>query len=128
MTSCSWIPSRSGSSCRCAVDERAPPGHHDDSDHDPTVTDDGHVLVTDGTAMAGDVYRDEPAPPDGDHGPRPSDTHAVFDFAPGYRAARELAELGFGVLTVDRVGYGASSPPERGQRSIRDPGAASCTR
>jgi pimeloyl-ACP methyl ester carboxylesterase len=40
-----------------------------------------------------------------------SDTHTVFDFAPGFRAAPELAELGVPVLTVDRVGYGASSHP-----------------
>ena len=40
-----------------------------------------------------------------------SDTHTVFDFAPGFRAAPELAELGMPVLTVDRVGYGASSHP-----------------
>jgi len=40
-----------------------------------------------------------------------SDSHTVFDFAPGYRAARELADHGFGVLAVDRVGYGASSRP-----------------
>ncbi|HVV52712.1 MAG TPA: alpha/beta hydrolase [Polyangia bacterium] len=41
-----------------------------------------------------------------------SDTHTVFDFAPGFRAAPELAELGLPVLTVDRVGYGASSHPD----------------
>ncbi len=40
-----------------------------------------------------------------------SDTHTVFDFAPGFRAAPELADLGMPVLTVDRVGYGASSHP-----------------
>jgi pimeloyl-ACP methyl ester carboxylesterase len=40
-----------------------------------------------------------------------SDTHTVFDFAPGFRAAPELANLGVSVLTVDRVGYGASSHP-----------------
>ncbi|HVZ87456.1 MAG TPA: alpha/beta fold hydrolase [Polyangia bacterium] len=40
-----------------------------------------------------------------------SDTHTVFDFSPGFRAAPELADLGLPVLTVDRVGYGASSHP-----------------
>ena len=40
-----------------------------------------------------------------------SDSHTVFDFAPGFRAATELALLGFPVLTLDRVGYGASSHP-----------------
>jgi pimeloyl-ACP methyl ester carboxylesterase len=40
-----------------------------------------------------------------------SDTHTVFDFAPGFRAARELAALGFPVLALDRVGYGQSSHP-----------------
>jgi pimeloyl-ACP methyl ester carboxylesterase len=40
-----------------------------------------------------------------------SDTHTVFDFTPGFRAAPELAQRGIPVLTVDRVGYGASSHP-----------------
>ena len=40
-----------------------------------------------------------------------SDSHTVFDFTPGFRAAPELALLGFPVLTLDRVGYGASSRP-----------------
>ncbi|MGN6110452.1 MAG: alpha/beta hydrolase [Kofleriaceae bacterium] len=40
-----------------------------------------------------------------------SDTHAVFDFGGGYHAARDFADRGFGVLAVDRVGYGASSHP-----------------
>ena len=40
-----------------------------------------------------------------------SDTHTVFDFAPGYRAACTWAHQGLAVLTVDRVGYGASSHP-----------------
>jgi pimeloyl-ACP methyl ester carboxylesterase len=67
--------------------------------------------LTDGQTMQGYVYAE--------NGDRPllimvhgaSDSHTVFDFAPGYRAARELAAHGFGVLTVDRVGYGASSHP-----------------
>lgn len=40
-----------------------------------------------------------------------SDTHTVFDFTPGYEAAPGLAQRGVAVLTVDRVGYGASSHP-----------------
>lgn len=40
-----------------------------------------------------------------------SDTHTVYDFAPGFRAAPELAALGLPVLALDRVGYGASSHP-----------------
>jgi len=40
-----------------------------------------------------------------------SDTHTVFDFAHGYRPAVALAHRGFPVLTIDRVGYGASSHP-----------------
>ncbi|HEX5059963.1 MAG TPA: alpha/beta fold hydrolase, partial [Kofleriaceae bacterium] len=39
------------------------------------------------------------------------DTHTVFDFAPGFAAARDLATQGFGVMAIDRVGYGASSHP-----------------
>jgi pimeloyl-ACP methyl ester carboxylesterase len=40
-----------------------------------------------------------------------SDTHTVFDFAPGFRAARDLADE-IDVVTIDRVGYGASSHPD----------------
>jgi pimeloyl-ACP methyl ester carboxylesterase len=40
-----------------------------------------------------------------------SDTHTVFDFFPGFRAAPELSHLGVTVLALDRVGYGASSHP-----------------
>ena len=40
-----------------------------------------------------------------------SDTHTVFDFSLGFRAAPELAALGLPVLALDRVGYGASSHP-----------------
>jgi pimeloyl-ACP methyl ester carboxylesterase len=40
-----------------------------------------------------------------------SDTHTVYDFGPGLRAAPELAALGLSVLTLDRVGYGQSSHP-----------------
>lgn len=45
-----------------------------------------------------------------------SDTHTVFDFFPGFRAAPELShlgvQLGVTVLALDRVGYGASSHPD----------------
>jgi pimeloyl-ACP methyl ester carboxylesterase len=41
-----------------------------------------------------------------------SDTHTVFDFTPGFEAAPALAQRGLAVLTVDRVGYGASSHPD----------------
>jgi pimeloyl-ACP methyl ester carboxylesterase len=40
-----------------------------------------------------------------------SDSHTVFDFAPGFRVARGLARRGFRVLTLDRVGYGQASRP-----------------
>lgn len=67
--------------------------------------------LADGNTMAGFVYGESEDKPLVIliHGA--SDTHAVFDFAPGYRAARDLARRGFGVLAVDRVGYGASSHP-----------------
>src|SRR5688572_24153558 len=75
---------------------------------EPTRVD---FALDDGNTIAGFVY--------GQSATRPlvilihgaSDTHAVFDFGPGYRAARDLAEQGFGVLAIDRVGYGASSRP-----------------
>ena len=78
--------------------------------------------LQDGNVMVGYSY----APPRTIGAPRPghgrgmpvlvmihgaSDTHTVFDFTPGFLAAPELAELGIHVLTVDRVGYGASSHP-----------------
>ncbi len=67
--------------------------------------------LADGNTIAGFVYRESEQRPLVIliHGA--SDTHAVFDFAPGYQAARELAGRGFGVLAIDRVGYGASSRP-----------------
>ena len=40
-----------------------------------------------------------------------SDTHTVFDFAPRYRAAPQIARHGYPVLALDRVGYGESSRP-----------------
>lgn len=67
--------------------------------------------LTDGNTMVGYVYGET------EHQPLvimvhgASDSHTVFDFAPGFRAANDLAQQGFGVLTVDRVGYGASSRP-----------------
>jgi alpha-beta hydrolase superfamily lysophospholipase len=67
--------------------------------------------LSDGNTMAGFVY--------GESEQRPlvilvhgaSDTHTVFDFANGYHTADDLAKQGFGVLAIDRVGYGASSHP-----------------
>jgi pimeloyl-ACP methyl ester carboxylesterase len=67
--------------------------------------------LTDGNSMVGYHYRG--------HARKPlvvmlhgaSDSHTVFDFSPGFRAARLLAAQGFSVLTVDRVGYGASTRP-----------------
>jgi pimeloyl-ACP methyl ester carboxylesterase len=67
--------------------------------------------LTDGNTMAGYVYGESPHRPLVIMVHGASDSHTVFDFAPGYRAAEELADRGFGVLTVDRVGYGASSRP-----------------
>jgi pimeloyl-ACP methyl ester carboxylesterase len=75
--------------------------------------------LQDGNTAVGFRY----APPGGHHaGPHhqqpllimihgASDTHTVFDFFPGFRAAPELAALGLPVLALDRVGYGASSHP-----------------
>lgn len=67
--------------------------------------------LDDGNRIAGFVYGASEAKPLVllIHGA--SDTHAVFDFAPGFSAARELAARGYGVLAIDRVGYGASSRP-----------------
>lgn len=78
------------------------------SEPQPTRVD---FAVADGNTVAGFVY--------GQSEDRPlvvlihgaSDTHAVFDFGTGYRTAAELATRGFGVLAIDRVGYGASSHP-----------------
>jgi pimeloyl-ACP methyl ester carboxylesterase len=68
--------------------------------------------LDDGNSMAGYVYGESETAPllIMVHGA--SDTHAVFDFAPGFQSARDLARAGYGVLTVDRVGYGASSRPD----------------
>ena len=67
--------------------------------------------LSDGNTLAGFVYGESEDQPLVIliHGA--SDTHAVFDFAPGYDAARDIARRGFGVLAIDRVGYGASSHP-----------------
>jgi len=67
--------------------------------------------LSDGNSIAGFVYGESESRPLVIliHGA--SDTHTVFDFAPGFAAARELATQGFGVLAIDRVGYGASSHP-----------------
>ncbi len=67
--------------------------------------------LSDGNTMAGYVYGGSAQTPllVMVHGA--SDSHTVFDFAPGFRSAFELVQRGFGVLTVDRVGYGASSHP-----------------
>src|SRR5512146_1700652 len=80
---------------------------------DPSVSP-THVTfaLSDGNTMAGYVYATSADRPllILVHGA--SDSHTVFDFAPAYRSAVELANHGYGVLTVDRVGYGASSHPE----------------
>lgn len=68
--------------------------------------------LDDGNRMAGYVYNKSHHRPLVIMVHGASDNHTVFDFAPGYRAARDLANHGFGVLTVDRVGYGASSRPD----------------
>lgn len=67
--------------------------------------------LTDGNTMAGYVHGESPHAPLVIMVHGASDSHTVFDFAPGYTAARDLVKKGFGVLTVDRVGYGASSHP-----------------
>lgn len=67
--------------------------------------------LSDGNTMAGYVYGRSAYKPLVIMVHGASDSHTVFDFAPGFRAAADLAAAGFGVLTVDRVGYGASSHP-----------------
>src|SRR5262245_7183780 len=54
--------------------------------------------LSDGNSIAGFVYGESESRPLVIliHGA--SDTHTVFDFAPGFGAARELATQGFGVL------------------------------
>jgi alpha-beta hydrolase superfamily lysophospholipase len=89
----------------CLVGVAHAGGH---GNHGPSTTT---FVLSDGNHMAGYVYGES------EHHPLvimvhgASDTHTVFDFAPGYRAADDLAQRGYGVLTVDRVGYGASSHP-----------------
>ena len=86
------------------------------ADHEPCGGDEDHRSVafslSDGNTMAGYVYRASRHQPLVILVHGASDSHTVFDFAPGYRAAEELAERGYGVMTVDRVGYGASSHPD----------------
>jgi pimeloyl-ACP methyl ester carboxylesterase len=84
-------------------------GHGEDGDErrpDPV-----EFRLRDGNRVAGFVYGESRRKPLVIliHGA--SDTHTVFDFAPGYRAAGVLADAGFGVLALDRVGYGRSSHP-----------------
>lgn len=67
--------------------------------------------LDDGNRIAGYVYSAD------EHRPvlimihGASDTHTVFDFAPGFRIARDLADE-IDVVTIDRVGYGESSHPD----------------
>jgi len=68
--------------------------------------------LSDGNHMAGYVYATQRHRPFVILVHGASDSHTVFDFAPGYRTAVELEQRGFGVMTVDRVGYGASSRPD----------------
>lgn len=81
------------------------------SNAEPAGPDVVQFQLSDGNRMAGYVYGRSPHRPLVVLVHGASDTHAVFDFAPGYRAARELAHRGFGVIAVDRVGYGASTRP-----------------
>lgn len=67
--------------------------------------------LADGNTMAGYIYNTSAVKPLVILVHGASDSHTVFDFAPGYRAAIDLAKHGYGVLAVDRVGYGASSHP-----------------
>lgn len=87
----------------------AAPGARAGGRHHPSPVE---FELADGNTMAGFVYGESERKPLLllVHGA--SDTHTVFDFAPAYRAARLLAALGFGVLAVDRVGYGDSSRPD----------------
>jgi pimeloyl-ACP methyl ester carboxylesterase len=74
---------------------------------DPTI----RFALSDGNQLAGYLYAESTSRPllVMVHGA--SDTHAVFDFAPGYRAAEDIAQHGYGVLTIDRIGYGESTHP-----------------
>lgn len=78
------------------------------ANHGPDTVD---FALSDGNHMAGYVYNTSHHKPLVIMVHGASDSHTVFDFAPGYRAAEDLARHGYGVLTVDRVGYGASSHP-----------------
>jgi signal transduction histidine kinase/CheY-like chemotaxis protein len=83
--------------------------------------------LADGNTMAGYVYGRSADHPLVIMVHGASDSHTVFDFAPGYRAAADLAKHGYGVLTVDRVGYGASSHPNGDTLGFAT-AAAICTR
>lgn len=76
--------------------------------HDPIAID---FDLSDGNTMVGFLFATSEQEPLVVLVHGASDTHTVFDFAPGFSAARDLARRGFGVLAVDRVGYGASSRP-----------------
>lgn len=67
--------------------------------------------LADGNSMVGYHYRGKATQPVVVMLHGASDSHTVFDFAPGFRAAERLAQKGYPVLTVDRVGYGASTRP-----------------
>lgn len=82
--------------------------HAGDGNHGPSTTT---FVLSDGNHMEGYVYGESECHPLVIMVHGASDTHTVFDFAPGYQAARDLAQHDYGVLTVDRVGYGASSHP-----------------
>lgn len=77
--------------------------------HDPVAID---FELSDGNTMVGFLFGKSERKPLVILVHGASDTHTVFDFAPGFTAARALARRGFGVLAVDRVGYGASSRPD----------------
>lgn len=78
---------------------------------DPSAPRRVDFTLADGNTVAGFVYGESADQPLVllVHGA--SDTHAVFDFTGGYEPARRLAQQGYGVLAIDRVGYGASSKP-----------------
>lgn len=90
----------------CVVAGSVPPAIAES--HDPRTVE---FQLTDGNRMTGYLYNKNTHEPLVIMVHGASDTHTVFDLAPGYRAARELARRDHGVLTVDRVGYGASSRP-----------------
>jgi hypothetical protein len=50
-----------------------------------------------------------------------SDTHTVFDFAPGFRAAPSLAQLGFPVLATIPLNAAIARSIDAGLLSVRPP-------